>query len=497
MNLISSQLPVLQVVIPLLAAVVAALLRRGTAAFALTLAVSWLTPCIAGALLWQTLASGPISYHLGGWEPPWGIEYRVDVLNAFMLLLVSGICAAIIPFAHRSVAQEIEPGKQAWFYCVYLLCLTGLLGIAITGDAFNMFVFLEISSLSSYVLISLGHDRRALLAAFQYLIMGTIGATFYVIGIGFLYLLTGSLNIADIAERLGPAAAENPRAIHAALAFITLGVGLKLALFPLHAWLPNAYAYAPSFVTTFLAATATKVALYMLVRFYFSVFGVAIDMTALPVAQILIALSIAAMFVASIVAVYQNDLKRMLAYSSVSQIGYITLGIALANQAGLTGGLAHIFNHAVMKAALFLAVGAVFYRVGTVKLDELAGIGRKMPVTMAALAIAGFGLIGTPGTAGFISKWYLAVGALDKNWWFLVPLIVASSMVAVVYIGRVVEVVWFRPTAAKLKDARDPPMPMLLPIVLLAAATIYFGFETRLSVGVADAAARMLLGGLR
>ena len=165
-------------------------------------------PFIAVAMLWQVLSTGPISYHLGGWEPPWGIEYRVDALNGFVLVLVSTVGAVIMPFARRSVAFEIAEGQQAWFYCMYLLCLTGLLGIAITGDAFNAFVFLEISSLSTYVLIALGRDRRALLAAFQYLIMGTIGATFYVIGVGLLYLLTGSLNMVDIAARLGPAWAD-------------------------------------------------------------------------------------------------------------------------------------------------------------------------------------------------------------------------------------------------------------------------------------------------
>ena len=166
---------------------------------------------------------------------------------------------------------------------MYLLCLTGLLGITMTGDAFNAFVFLEISSLSTYVLIALGRDRRALLAAFQYLVMGTIGATFYVIGVGLLYLLTGSLNMVDIAARLGPAWPDQSRAVVAALAFVTVGVSLKLALFPLHVWLPNAYAYAPSWATAFLAATATKVAIYLLMRFYFSIFGVAIDFSALPV----------------------------------------------------------------------------------------------------------------------------------------------------------------------------------------------------------------------
>ena len=497
MSAVWPHLPALQVVIPLLGALLAGLLRRGSVAFALALVVSWIMPFISVAMLWQTLSSGPISYHLGGWEPPWGIEYRVDALNGFVLVLVSTVGAVIMPFARRSVAFEVAGGQQAWFYCMYLLCLTGLLGITVTGDAFNAFVFLEISSLSTYVLIALGHDRRALLSAFQYLVMGTIGATFYVIGVGLLYLLTGSLNMVDIAARLGPAWAENSRAIAAALAFVTVGISLKLALFPLHVWLPNAYAYAPSWITTFLSATATKVAIYLLVRFYFSIFGVAIDFGALPVTEIIIALSVAAMFVASFIAVFETNLKRMLAFSSVAQIGYITLGIGLANQAGLTGGLVHVVNHALMKAALFLAAGAIFYRVGTVQLKELVGIGRKMPLTMAAFTIAGLGLVGTPGTSGFVSKWYLALGALDKGWWVLVFLIVGSSLIALVYVGRVLEVVWLREPSAAIAHANDPPLSMLLPLIVLATATIYFGIDTEWTAGIAGTAAKALLEGLR
>jgi multicomponent Na+:H+ antiporter subunit D len=497
MNAVWPHLPALQVVIPLLGALFAALLRRGNAAFALTLAVSWVLPCIAAALLWQTLSSGPISYHLGGWEPPWGIEYRIDALNGFVLVLVSVVSAVIMPVARSSVAFEIAEQQQAWFYCMYLLCLSGLLGITATGDAFNAFVFLEVSSLSSYVLIALGRDRRALLAAFQYLIMGTIGATFYVIGVGLLYLLTGSLNMVDIAARLGPAWTEHSRTMVAALAFITVGISLKLALFPLHGWLPNAYAYAPSWATVFLSATATKVAIYLLIRYLFSVFGVAIDLAAIPVAEIIIVLSVAAMFIASFIAVFESDLKRMLAYSSVAQIGYITLGIGLMNQAGLTGGLVHIVNHALMKAALFLAVGAVFYRACPVQLKELAGIGRKMPITMATFTIAGFALVGTPGTVGFISKWYLAVGALDKGWWLLVFLIVGSSLIALVYVGRVLEIAWLREPAPAIAHACDPPLAMLLPLMTLAAATIYFGIDAEWTAGVAGTIAKGLLGGLR
>ncbi len=497
MNTVLPHLPALQIVIPLVGGLLAALLRRGILAFTLTVAVSWLMPVISGLLLHQVMTSGPISYHLGSWPPPWGIEYRVDPLNGMVLMLVSTIGAVIMPFAKRSIDFEIGGHRQAWFYSMYLLCLTGLLGVTITGDAFNAFVFLEISSLSTYLLIALGRDRRALVAAFRYLVMGTIGATFYVIGVGFLYLLTGSLNMIDIAARLGAAEPEQARAIVAGLAFITVGISLKLALFPLHSWLPGAYAFAPSWATVFLAATATKVAIYLLVRFLFSIFGVALDLDNLPVTEIVLSLSIAAMFIASIIAVYQTNLKRMLAYSSLAQIGYIMLGIGIANQTGLAGGLVHIVNHAIMKAALFLALGAVFYRIGSVQIADVAGIGRRMPLTMTAFSIAGLGLIGTPGAAGFISKWYLALGALERGWWPLVFLLVASSLISVLYVGRVLEAVWFRPPSAKAAEATDPPLSMLLPLLALAAATVCFGIDTRLTVGIAEAAASFLLGGLK
>jgi multicomponent Na+:H+ antiporter subunit D len=497
MKAVLPHLPALQVVVPLFGALLTSLFRRGTTAWALALIVCWTLPVIAVSLLLQVLASGTISYHLGGWAPPWGIEYRVDILNAFVLVLVSGVAAVMMPFARRSVAAEIDGDKQAWFYTMYLLCLTGLLGITVTGDAFNIFVFLEISSLSTYVLIAMGKDRRALVAAYQYLIMGTIGATFYVIGIGLLYLVTGSLNIHDIAARLGPAAAQTTRPVLAALAFLTVGISLKLALFPLHVWLPNAYAYAPSFATAFLAATATKVAVYVLLRLLFSVFGVAISFQSLPVSEVMLVLSVAAMFIASLLAIFEENVKRMLAYSSLGQIGYMTLGISLANQMGLTGGIVHLFNHALIKAALFLALGAIVFRIGSVKLADLAGIGRRMPLTMGAFVVAGLAIIGTPGTVGFISKWYLAVGALEKGWWPLVFLIVASSLLAMVYIGRVVEVAWFREPSALASKAKDPPLSMLVPLLVLAAATVYFGIDTRASAGIAAEAAHALLGGLR
>lgn len=493
--MIANNLPAIQVVLPLLGAVLCAMLKRGVFAWAVATAVSLVLPFVAGAMLLKVVDGGVISYALGGWAPPVGIEYRVDTLNAFLLLLVSVMGAVVMPYARSSVEAEIAPENHAWFYATYLLCLCGLLGIAITGDAFNAFVFMEISSLATYALIAMGRDRRALLAAYQYLIIGTIGATMYVIGVGFLYSLTGSLNLADIAERI--ADIEDSRAVMAALAFLTVGISLKLALFPLHVWLPNAYAYAPSMATSFIAATATKVAVYLLLRYFFSVFGVNVIYGELPISEIFLVLSLAAMFGASIVAVFQEDAKRMLAYSSVAQIGYITLGIAVANQTGLTGGIVHLFNHALMKGALFMALGAVFFRIGSVKIDDLAGLGKKMPITMGAFVFAGLSIIGVPGTVGFISKWYLGVGAFEHGWWWLVFLIVASSLISVVYIGRLVEVIWFRPVSELARNASEPPLGMLLPTLVLVFFTLYFGLDARLTAGVAGRAAELLMMGLQ
>ena len=353
---LSEHLPVLVVIVPLMAAPLCVLLDHPRAAWRAALVAALVSLAFAIGLLLQVSGGAVISYHLGGWAPPWGIEYRIDLLAAFVLLLVTAMARLVLMFARRSVEQEIPTERTTRFYAAFLLALTGLLGIVVTGDLFNVFVFLEISSLSSYALISMGRDRRALTAAFQYLVMGTIGATFILIGIGFLYMMTGTLNMADLAARL-PAVADT-RTVLAAFAFLTVGIGLKLALFPLHLWLPNAYTYAPSVVTAFLAATATKVAVYVLLRFMFTIFGAEFALETMPFNTILLVLGIAGILSASMVAIFQDNVKRMLAYSSVAQIGYMVLGIGLATTAGLTAGIVHLFNHALMKGALFLALGA-------------------------------------------------------------------------------------------------------------------------------------------
>ncbi len=490
--MIAQNLPALQVVIPLLSAPLCVLLGYGRVAWGLALAASWAALAVAVALLQQVLATGIISYEIGGWAAPWGIEYRVDAVNAFVALIVAVIGAVVSLFAFRSVEREIAAERRRYFYAAYLLCLAGLLGIAVTGDAFNLFVFLEISSLSSYILISLGRDRRALTAAYQYLVMGTLGATFILIGVGLLYMMTGTLNMMDLARRL-PAVTDT-RTVRAALAFLTVGISLKLALFPLHLWLPNAYAYAPSVVTAFLAATATKVAVYMLLRFLFTIFGAGF-VQAMLIEQVLLPLALIAVFSASLVAIFQDDLKRMLAYSSVAQIGYMILGVSMLSLTGLTAGILHLFNHALMKGALFLALGAVVYQAGGAQLRDIAGLGRRMPWTFAAIVIGGLSLIGIPATVGFISKWYLVLAALEGRLWWVAVLVLGGSLLAVVYVWRIIEVAFFQ-APPKRSERSEAPLSLLLPTWALIVANVYFGLDTELTVGVARRAAQTLLGGM-
>ena len=484
-------LPVLIILAPLLGAPLAALMRGSNWPWLLATLICWFSLLCSILLLMQVNSQGEVIYIMGGWEAPWGIEYRLDFANALLLVLITGLASVVLPYARLSVEQEVGEERSPLFYAALLLLILGLCGITATGDAFNVFVFLEVSSLATYTLIAMGRDRRALTASFTYLIMGTIGATFYLIGVGFLYVMTGTLNMADLAERL-PAISDSST-VRTAFAFIVTGICLKLALFPLHLWLPNAYTYSPSAVTAFLAATATKVAVYVLIRFVFTIFGVDFSFGMEPLAEVLIPLSVIGILSASTVSVTQPNIKRMLAYSSVAQIGYIVLGLAMGTAMGLTAALLHMFNHGLMKGALFMVMGAVAYRMGGTEISDMKGLAKTMPLTFWAFVLGGLSLIGVPLTVGFVSKWHLILAALELGWWPIVIVILAGSMLAVLYIGRVIEAGFFGQPADTTR--REAPMGMLVPLWILVIANIWFGIDTRLTVDIAVAAAAQLMAG--
>lgn len=486
-----THLPVLIVVVPLLAAALAVLLNNRKSAWLITLLTSLFCFYASVNLLLIVQEAGVISYTVGGWNAPLGIELRIDALTSLMILILAISASLVSLYALKSIEKEIPEGNQVLFYTAFLLVLAGLIGISVTADAFNVFVFLEISSLSTYALISMGRDRRALHASYHYLIMGTIGATFILIGIGFMYVMTGTLNIQDLATRL-PAIADT-NAIRAAFAFITIGVGIKAAMLPLHQWLPNAYAYSPSVVSTFLAATATKVAIYVLIRFQLSLFGIEFSLLEMPFDKILIILGTLGVLGGSIYAIYQSNVKRMLAYSSIAQIGYILLAIGLASEPGFIAALLHMFNHALIKGTLFMALGLIFFRFASTELSMMSGIGKTMPLTMAAFTIGGLSLIGVPGTAGFISKWYLVTALLDASLWPLALIILVASVLTLIYVGRVIEVAYFKPVPEG-RTNQKVPKTMMITLWIFALSNIYFGLDSDISMGISSLAVNQLIG---
>lgn len=495
---IAREAPVIIVVLPLIMAAICAVMPSERVSWGLCLITTAICALLSLGLVSQIVGGASIDYALGGWEPPLGIGFHIDGLNAPVLLLISTIGVLCSLYGYWSVHNEVEPKKRAPFYAAFLIAFSGLLGMVVTGDAFNVFVFLEVSSISTYVLVAMGasRDRRALNSAFNYLILGSIGATFFVIGIGFLYMETGTLNMLDMANKLVEAGPSS-RVTQVAFAFIVVGLGLKLAMFPLHLWLPGAYAYSPSIVTAFLAATATKAALYLLMRFVFTVFDPSADFIVGTLALLLAITGVVGMFAASLQAIFQTDARRTLAYSSVAQVGYMLLGIGIGTAMGVQAGYLHLINHAIIKGCLFLCLGACWFQFGITRISDFKGMGKTMPLTMGAFTLGGLALIGVPLTAGFQSKLALLHAAADAGWWWAVAAIVVSSLFALVYIGRILEAAWLhpRPQFDGVDVARrEAPLTMLIPMWALALAAIAFGINAAWPLELSRMASDVMMG---
>lgn len=477
MNVHQSAVPVLIIGGPLFAAFILPVVGwwRRTWAFPLTIAALGLSFGASVATARQVLAGGPVRYYMGGWAPPWGIEFHIDSLGALMLLLLSSVTLLIAIYSQQSILKEL-PDREAPFYSVYLLLVSGLTGIVATADMFNMYVFLEISSLTSYALIALG-PGAAVVSAFRYVILGTVGAAFYLLAVGYLYSITGTLNMADLAATLPDLYDSN--VVKVGFAFLVIGLAIKMALFPMHAWLPGAYSDAPSAVSALIAATTTKVAAFALIRVIFFVFEPRFSIEMMPVTALLSWLGAIAMVLGSVMAIAQSDLKRMLAYSSIAQIGYIVLGVGLANADGLTAGLLHLVNHAVMKGCLFLVAGAILYRTGIRAIRDLRNLSAKMPWTAGAFTVCAFSMIGIPPMSGFFSKLYLILGAAKSEHWVFLFIILLSSVLALVYFVNVIRYMYFpaeEGVTPRLDRVREEaPLTMVVPTAILAVAVILLG----------------------
>ncbi|AKU07158.1 MULTISPECIES: monovalent cation/H+ antiporter subunit D family protein [Haloferax] len=384
----------------------------------------------------RVLDVGRISYAVGGFEPPFGIELVADGISAPLLVLVSLSTLGVLAYARRA-----GPHSNA-FYSELALLTAGISGVFATADVFNLYVFLEITGLATYALVASGRSPSAALASLKYLFVGTIGASLYLLGVGYLYIMTGTLNMADLTEAVASVGYSSP-AILASFGLIVTGLLVKVAVFPLHTWQPGAYAESPDTVSAYISALVSTAAGYALVRIIYAVYTTEfLDEVSLA-GDALVVLASVSIVVGAVLAVMQSDLKRMLAYSSVSQFGLVVAAIGLANETALVGAVVHLVGHAVMKGGLFLTVGVFATGLGVRTVEDFAGLAAKAPVSSAAFAVLAFSMVGIPPAVGFVGKWNIVVGAVEAGAWSVAAVVVVSTLLTLAYFGRVIERMYF------------------------------------------------------
>ncbi len=450
-------LPALLVVVPILMATVPILLglkfdRTGWSVTLLTMAGVF----VGSVYLAMEVYGGSgdnrelaVIHELGGFSQPMGIELVADTLSTMIILLVAGTALGLLAYT------RVGGPRGNTFYSGYLLLVGGLLGLSMTGDIFNMFVFLEIVGLGTYALIASGDGPEAAHAALKYLIIGTVGASIYLIGVGFLFMATGHLNMHALAGEVSTLEGANLQLARAAFAFIFIGFAIKVAQWPLHSWQPDAYQHAPDGVTPLIAALVSTVSAYALARLLFTVFGGDFIAQTPYASEVIVTVGAVSVVAGSTLAVIQTDVKRMLAYSSVSQFGLIVAAYGLLTETALVGALIHLIGHGLMKAGLFLAVGVIAIGYGARTVNEYAGLAQQRPYVAGSMAVLLIALVGIPPSIGFIGKWYIAVGAIEAQSWLVAGVIFLSTMLTLAYVARLLEKMYFTP-GSTLESPHSP-----------------------------------------
>ncbi len=405
-------------------------------------------------------------YAVGGWKLPIGIAMVLDGLTSFMLVTVNMVAFAIAVYATEYMERFTS---KAMFYTLFLLMLTGMNGVIVSGDLFNLFVFLEIAGVASYALVAFGTERHELEAAFKYAVMGTVGSLFILLGITFLYSVTSTLNMADMSLVLGDH--RNSNLILMVSVLFLMGFGLKAALVPFHAWLPDAHPSAPAPISAMLSGVLIKtLGVYALCRIFYNVIGFTPALS-----SILMFLGTLSMVVGVLLAIGQRDLKRLLAYSSISQVGYIVLGIGLGTPLGILGGVFHLFNHSVFKSLLFLNSGAVEYATGTRDLQKMGGLGRKMPVTRATNFVASMSIAGIPPFSGFWSKLLIIIATVQAgHLGYAVWAVMVSVLTLALFVTVLKDTFLGEPRQA-WQDVKEVPGLMQASMVALALICVASG----------------------
>ena len=479
-------LPALIIVIPLLAALVTA--GSGwinqKAPFRIAVAALLFSFTCAVLMLIQVVTTGiAMEYRMAGWAGPMGIVYTIDHLSAIVLVVITAVSTLNLVAQKKNIDAEFND-KEGAFNALYVLFTAGLIGMTATGDAFNLYVLLEIVSLSGYALIGLG-NKRAPLATLNYLFLGTIGATFYLLGVGYLYIATGTLNMAKLALVIP----QNMGSGVILFAFIICLVGLfvKMALFPVHGWLPDAYSQATSVSAGLIAPLTTKVTVYIMIRICMTVFTPEYTFGHLDISGFIVLLAIVTIVFGSLSALAQKNVKRMLTYIIIAEVGYMVGGFFLGNRLGISGAILHIINDAAMTLALFLAAGIFIWKTGGESRSDLKGLFAKMPFTMAGFVLAALSVVGVPPTCGFFSKWYLISGGIQAGNYLFVAALIFSSLVNAVLFFRLFEIAYFEPFTeghghgggsqhhTGVLAIKEAPLDMLVPFLIASMTLIVLG----------------------
>ena len=453
-------LPVLVYLIPLLAGIAmpAVAVRRPSWCRPIALWAAVLMSLTAIATAAAVVTGGEIRYNFGGWAAPLGIEWVADAVSSLVMVVVSLIALVCLVYG-GTVRLQAPPGRTRLHYMLILILLSGLTGVVFAGDLFNVFVFLEVTTLTTCALIALA-DGKALMFAFRYLILATIGATFYLLGVTFVYGATGTLNMADLATRL-PAAAGSHE-INVGLAFIFLGLAIKMALMPFHGWLPDAYTSAQDAVAPLLSALVTKVSLLAWIRIMYWVAGAGQDTELAAALRVCWMIGAVAAVSGAFLALIQRDVKRMFAYGGLSHIGLITLGAGLGNGTGLAGSLFYLVNDAVMQATLFVLAGIAASHYGAHTIEQWGTLRTRAPWLVGALIVVALSMIGIPPTGGFFGKWYMILGAIQAGEYAAVAAVIVATLLTLAYLALLIVRVFGGQAVAAPPTAAALPMPLPL-----------------------------------
>jgi multicomponent Na+:H+ antiporter subunit D len=417
-------------------------------------------------LIKSTFVFKVLTLKAGGWSSPLSIYLVADSLTSFMLFTVNFVALFVSLYAINYMNNYTDKWK---FNALFMLMLTGLNGVILSGDIFNLYIFLEVASIAGYALVAFGTEAESLEAAFKYAVMGSLASIFILLGIGLLYSYTSTLNMADIAQVLS--GRPNSRLVGFVSVLFLAGFGLKSALVPFHSWLPDAHSSAPTPVSAALSGVFIKtLGIYCLARIFFNVLGASVN-----VHSILVALGVSSMVIGAFLAVAQDDIKRMLAYSSISQVGYIVFAFGIGTPLAILGGLLHLFNHAIFKSLLFLNAGSIEYSTGTRSLSKLGGLNTKLPVTGWTSFLGSMSIAGLPPFGGFWSKLVIIIAAVQAGYIGTSAVAVLVSIVTLIYYLKFQTNVFFGKIRAEFLNIKEPPVKMRLAMIVLAAVCVITG----------------------